>query len=297
MQQPTPAPVKVPGYPWTQDEVSIKFMGSPCAIATFNAGATQLEMTCTIPVNTNNDNKAVAVAGDHIPEIHFEGTGYAIVDPAVTATTLEPVLTVGNINGSPSGGTLITLPGSNFGFNLQDSFGTGVTIGGTECVLTSVSNTEIKCKTQAGAANDSLIVTVNGKTLTDDTHYTTAGGPVINSYSPLTASPVISTEMTLTGTGFGTDAPANYVVTFIGTTSEPNKPPKEIICSTISVTDTEIKCKLPGGKMGAYKIQLLKVGYGYAVNNAADFNFKLSITSITPSQGSFEGGTPIVIRG
>jgi hypothetical protein len=34
--------------------------------------------------------------------------------------------------------------------------------------------------------------------------------------------------------------------------------------------------------MGAYKIQLLKKNFGYAVNNAANFNFKLSITGIAP---------------
>jgi hypothetical protein len=55
-------------------------MGSPCAISAFNAGETTLQMTCTIPVDANNNNKAVAVAGDHIPEIHFKGTGYAKVD-------------------------------------------------------------------------------------------------------------------------------------------------------------------------------------------------------------------------
>jgi len=127
-----------------------------------------------------------------------------------------------------------------------------------------------------------LVLTVNGKTVTDDTHYTTSNGPTLASFSPLTASPVISTEITLTGTNFGTLALTNYQITFIRTTS----PAKEIICTPTAVTDTEIKCKLPGGKMGAYKIQLFKVGYGFAASTAGNFNFKLSITGFTPTQGS-----------
>jgi len=163
MSQPVPAPVKVPGYPWVQSEVTVKFMGSPCTITTFDLVDTALNIACTIPVNANNANKARAVAGDHLPEIHFEGVGYAIVDSNLVATTLLPVSTLGNVNGAPSGGTELTIPGENFGFSLTDSYATSVTIGGVACPLTALSNTEIRCRTASGAANTSLVLSVNGK--------------------------------------------------------------------------------------------------------------------------------------
>jgi len=110
-------------------------MGSPCSITAFTAGETTLEIICNIPVNAANANKAVAVAGDHFPEIHFAGVGYALRDGSLTATSLVPVVSLGDVTGAPSGGTILTIPGYNFGFSLTDSYGTGVTIGGQACVL------------------------------------------------------------------------------------------------------------------------------------------------------------------
>lgn len=170
MSQPTPVAVRVPAYPWISSDVEIKFMGSVCTPSAFTLSDTTLDITCTIPTNSANSNKAVAVAGDHKPSVHFAGVGFADVS-AISAYTLDPVLSLSAITGSANGGTEITIPGSNFGFSLTDGYSTAVTIGGVACSLTSLSNTEIKCRTGTAAANNSLVVSVNGKSLTDDTNY------------------------------------------------------------------------------------------------------------------------------
>ena len=59
MTQPTPPVVVAPGYPWTQDEISIKFMGSKCGITVFTDNTNTLDITCTIPTNPLDGNKAV----------------------------------------------------------------------------------------------------------------------------------------------------------------------------------------------------------------------------------------------
>ena len=65
MAQPTQLTQKVPGYPWTKDEVSIRFMESDCKITTFTAQTASLAVTCQLP-HVNNEVK-VKVAGTHEP--------------------------------------------------------------------------------------------------------------------------------------------------------------------------------------------------------------------------------------
>ena len=70
-------------------------MGSTCDITTFtdNTGSSDsLDVTCTVPTNPSNSDKAIAVAGDHLPKVHFAGLGFAIDDVSLTATTIEPVI-------------------------------------------------------------------------------------------------------------------------------------------------------------------------------------------------------------
>jgi hypothetical protein len=53
--------------------------------------------------------------------VHFEGLGFAITE----GLTSEPVAPIININsylyGSMSGGTILTIPGRNFGFAMNES--------------------------------------------------------------------------------------------------------------------------------------------------------------------------------
>jgi hypothetical protein len=120
-------------------------MGSPCGITSFTDNTNTLDITCKIPTNPLDGNKAVSIAGNHLPKVHFEGIGFAITD-GLTATSIQPeILIPSMLNGSPAGGTILTIPGRNFGFAMNETSLTVVTVGGQPCSITSLVNTEIQC--------------------------------------------------------------------------------------------------------------------------------------------------------
>ena len=76
-------------------------MGSECAITAFTDNTNSLDITCSVPTNPSNSDMAIAVAGDHLPKVHFAGIGFAIEDVSLTDTTIEPVISLTeNIVGS-----------------------------------------------------------------------------------------------------------------------------------------------------------------------------------------------------
>ena len=154
--------------------MSVSWLGSTCGITVFTNKNTEIDITCKIPlVNT----KAKAVAGDFKPKVHFAGIGYAITS-ALTATTINPTLNIlTNIPSSKNGGTLITIPGNNFGKSLTDSSGTKVLVGTKDCPIMKLSSTEIKCITPTDAVDSKIKVTVSGKSVEDATHLKPADGP------------------------------------------------------------------------------------------------------------------------
>ena len=109
-------------------------------------------LTCLCPyesqVGVVDSERVIRVAGDHIPTVHFQSVGFAVNDPGILPTEVLPILTmVMNRDGSPagdgtpqitaseSGGTLITIPGENFGFGMNNTFDTMVMIGGLPCEI------------------------------------------------------------------------------------------------------------------------------------------------------------------
>ncbi|MDP6583794.1 MAG: hypothetical protein QF535_03995 [Anaerolineales bacterium] len=74
-----------------------------------------MDINCTLPTDPGNRNKVVGVAGEHLPKVHFAGLGFALTD-SLTSTPIEPMIDFDTmIYGSPHGGTLLSIPGRNFG--------------------------------------------------------------------------------------------------------------------------------------------------------------------------------------
>jgi len=68
----------------------------------------------------------------------------------------------------------------------------------------------------------------------------------------------------------------------------------------LQINDTYIKTGIPGGLPGNFKVEVNILGVGEAVpntTNANSFTYELVIQSITPSSGSYNGGTLINIKG
>lgn len=109
--------------------------------------------------------------------------------------------------------------------------------------------------------------------------------------SPITASPVEKSTLTITGTNFGADVSA-IKVQLTG--------PKTYSLGVNAVTNTAVTCTLGGGVTGQYSVKVTKGGVVVAISNpvtATDFTYEMVITSISPSVGSKFGGTAVTIQG
>jgi hypothetical protein len=102
---------------------------------------------------------------------------------------------------------------------------------------------------------------------------------------------VLKGRLTITGTFFGTDA--NIITVYLDSATK-----KGVYkLAVVSVTDTSIVCILGGGKTGDYKVRIVKhlLGSNKPGNDA--FSYKIIVSAVSPSSGSFAGGTVLTITG
>lgn len=162
---------------------------------------------------------------------------WVLVNGQTVTLTIGPpsVTSVVPATGSLAGGDTITIYGNNF------TAATAVTIGGNPCsTFTVVSATSITCTTPAhGAGMASVLVTRSGVTNTENTLYDYVLPPTVSSVSPLTGTTAGSTSITITGTGFLTEA----TVTVGG-----------VACTSPSVSSTSITCTTGAHAAGAVDV-------------------------------------------
>lgn len=99
--------------------------------------------------------------------------------------------------------------------------------------------------------------------------------------------------MEITGIGFGNDTNAIRV-------DLANATGKVYRMRILTLIDGYIKVGIPGGLAGKFKVQVNKIGVGEIMPNTStcnDFTYELVINSVTPSSGSYNGGTLIHIQG
>lgn len=97
--------------------------------------------------------------------------------------------------------------------------------------------------------------------------------------------------MNITGIGFGTDKNALRV-------DLANASGKVYPMRILQLNDTYIRVGIPGGLAGKYKVQVNMIGVGEIMPNSStvnDFAYELVMTSVSPSTGSYYGGTLINI--
>lgn len=196
---------------------------------------------------------------------------------APTITSVAPS------TGSTSGGTSITITGTDF------VEGALVTVGGSACTsVVVVSSTSITCTTPAGTAGAVDVVVTNTDAGTD----TEVGGftyaissPSITDVAPGSGATYGGTAITITGTDFY----PNASVTVGGAACT----------SIVVVSPTSITCTTPAGSVGAVNVVVTNTDTGTATD-AGGFTYTVSnptITDVAPDSGSTYGGTAITITG
>jgi hypothetical protein len=219
----------------------------------------------TVTVKVTNSNGYGSLIG-----------GFTYHNPPVLAT-IDPD------NGPSSGGTPVTLTGSDFtnvGTTTVSFDGTGA----TDVVV--VNATTITCTTPAGAAGP-VDVTVTNDFGADTllAAFTYNNSPVVTGVTPADGHSSGGTSVTIAGDFFTTTP--DTTVTFGGVAA----------LNMVVVDVNTITCDTPAHAAGAVDVTVTNTnGFG-TLANGYTFHDTPTLTSVTPDNGNQAGGTPVTLTG
>ena len=227
-------------------------------------------ITCITPARTTAGAVGIIVTTGGGPSGAFLSFAY-ITPPNITG--------ISQLTGSTSGGTSVTITGTNF------TGATSVIFDGIAATTVNVVNsTTITCITPAHIAGAvSVIVTTQGGPSSAFSSFTYITPPNITGISPLVGSTTGGTSVTITGTSFTGETS----VTFDG-----------LAATTINVVNsTTITCITPAHNAGAVGIIVTTDGRPSSAFSSFTYITPPNITGISPSSGSTLGGTNTTITG
>ena len=212
--------------------------------------------------------------------------GFTYSTPQASAPT---VTTVTPNSGPTTGGTSVTIAGTNF------VSGANVTFGGTSAMNVSVtSSTSLTAVTPAHSAGAVNVAVINpdgqSGTLASGFTYSTpqAPAPTVTTVTPNSGPTTGGTSVTIAGTNFVSGAN----VTFGGTSA-----------TNVSVTSsTSLTAVTPAHSAGAVNVAVINPdgqsgtktnGYTYTTPSAP----APTVTGVSPNTGSTAGGTSVTITG
>ena len=215
-------------------------------------------------------------AGDYDVIVNVDGQGNA-VSSIGSLTSSMAISSVTPDTGSVHGGQTIVVMGSGF---CETMGATTVSVGGNDCSVSSVTPSSITCVTPAGADSAAnLEVTSCSVSTASSYNFANASTPAISSISPTSASGPVT--MDITGSNFG---------------SSPAVSVGEADCMVSASTESTVTCDLEALAGGDYAVSVYNADLGLSNDNNL-FTSTLEISSVTPSSGSFGGGSPLIITG
>ncbi len=200
---------------------------------------------------------------------------------AYTYVIKPTVSSVSPNNGPTTGGTAVTITGTNFAAGATVTFGTTAA---TNVVV--VNSTTITATTPAGSVGAVTVTVTNsgGQSGSLATAYTYVAKPTVTSVSPNSGPTTGATAVTITGTNFATGA----TVTF-GTTAATN---------VVVVNSTTITATTPAGSAGAVTVTVTNSsGQSGSLATAYTYVVKPTVSSVSPNNGPTTGATAVTITG
>ncbi|MGZ4712665.1 MAG: beta strand repeat-containing protein [Acidimicrobiia bacterium] len=251
---------------------AVKFGTTAAASFTVN-NATQITATSPAHAGGTVDVTVTTPAGT-------SPTGAADQFTFVAAPT---VTSVTPSSGPASGGTSVTIAGTNF------TGATAVSFGGTAAASFTFNNAnQITATAPAHAAGtvDVTVTTVGGTSATGAAdQFTFIGAPTVTSVTPSSGPASGGTSVTIMGTGFtgatavkfGTTAAASFTVDNAG----------------------QITATAPAHAAGTVDVTVTTPGGTSATGGTDQFTFIAAptVTSVTPASGPASGGTSVTIAG
>ena len=245
------------GFTNVMGDIAITVGGIECIVV--HASGTGIQ--CSVGyVPSGNAQLVVNIAGQGNSALMFDGDTTALWS-ATDIYSVDPSA------GSVEGGQSITIMGN--GFHVDD---TVVTIDSAECVIDTISLSQIDCKTGShSAAVANLVVTsATYDYPATNYEYSSTLTPTISSVSPSNGE--TGDTIILVGSGFGSDV-ADNSVTIDG-----------VECTVTSATSGSVECVVGSHSAGMYGVELYVNAIGYATS-AVDFEYVLTVTSTTPTEG------------
>ena len=193
--------------------------------------------------------------------------GSITVNPPPTVTAVSPA------SGPASGGTALTITGTNF------VAGATLTVGGAACTsVVVVSATSITCSTPAGSAGSANVVVTNADSQsgTGSGLFTYVPAPTVSAVSPAAGLEAGGTPITITGTGFL----AGATVTVGG-----------VACvAVVVVSATSITCTTPAGT-GSSKAVVVTNTDGQSSGTSTSFGYETTTTTAAPTTSTTAAAT------
>jgi hypothetical protein len=216
--------------------------------------------------NTSNDESAPSAEVSHTPP----------AGPVVpTLTSISPT------SGPVTGGTVITLTGTNF------ASGATVLVNGVPATaVTFVSATQVRATTPAGVvgARTVLITNPSGQSASLTNAFTYLAAPTVTAVSPASGPTSGGTTITVTGTAFVSGATVR--VNGVAATG------------VTFVSATQVRANTPAAAAGTYAVQVTNPsGQAATLNSAFTYVAPPAVTSVSPTSGPTTGGTTITVTG
>jgi hypothetical protein len=250
------------------------------------AGAGFTTRIITSQDGDNAEDEVVTTKGTYSATAPLSPSGAWVMQMVTFAASSAPAPTVTSVSpnsGPATGGTAVTITGTNF------VSGATVTLGGTAATNVVVTSaTQITATTAAHAAGAVTVAVTNPDTQTGSltNGYTYVAAPTVTGVSPSSGPTTGGTAVTITGTNFVSGAAVMF-----GATAATN---------VVVTSATQITATTPSSATGAVNIVVtnpdaqrgtLTNGFTYTSPTAP------TVTSVSPNSGPATGGTAVTITG
>jgi CSLREA domain-containing protein len=250
-------------------------------------------------VNGDTSITAVAPAGSagtvDITVTSVGGTSAASSADQFTYAAVPTITQISPASGLVSGGTPVTVTGTNFiGGQTSVAFGAS-TIAASSVTVNSATSLTVTSPAQAAGTIDITVTTPGGTSATSSADQFTYTGtssnpaPTISSVSPAAGSTAGGTSVTITGTGFTGASAVNFGAT--------------AAASFTFNSDSSITAIAPAASSAGLVDITVKALGGTSATSASDqFTYNAAaaaptVTGVSPAYGLAAGGTSVTITG
>src|ERR1017187_7331895 len=247
------------------------------------AGSGFTSRVITSPDGDLAEDKVASATGSNSATATLTSSGAWVMQMVTFAAVSGPALTVTSVSpnsGTTSGGTAVTITGTNF------AAGATVTFGGTAATNVVVTNsTTITAATPTGSAGAvaGTVTNSNGPSGRLASGFTYMAPPTVTGVSPTGGTTVGGTAVTITGANFI----AGAGVTFGGTAAT----------NVLVVNSTTITATTPAHAAGAATVTVTVSGLSGNLTNGYTYVGAPTVTSVSPNNGPAAGGTVVTIAG